>query len=95
MEPERRTMQAVRKCLGQVNKRLVLASLFVCASLVAALPAVAGATETETEKKVGEVASKVGEEGVVIVLAILTALIALIVAFTIIPKAVKMIKRFV
>jgi hypothetical protein len=57
------------------------------------LPAVAGATETK--EKVGEVASKVGSEGIEIVLAILTALVGLLVAIIIIPKAIGLIKRFI
>jgi hypothetical protein len=82
------------RALASTKARVLAASTFVFASLVA-LPAMASATETETEKKVGEVASKVGEEGVVIILSVLTALIALIVAVTIIPKAVHFIKRFI
>jgi hypothetical protein len=57
------------------------------------LPAASGATETET--KVGEVATQVGTEGVTIVLAILAALVGLLVAIIIIPKAVALIRRFV
>lgn len=57
------------------------------------LPAVSGATETET--KVGEVATQVGTEGTTIVLAILAALVGLLVAIIIIPKAIGLIRRFV
>ena len=81
-----------------LSARVVALYSVACAAVFGCLlasPLAAMATETETEKKVGEVSSKVGEEGVVIILAILTALIALIVAVTIIPKGVKMIKRFI
>lgn len=63
--------------------------------LVALTPASSLAVESETTKKVGEVAGKVGTEGVEIVLVILTALVALIVAIIIIPKAIGLIKRFI
>jgi hypothetical protein len=58
-------------------------------------PLSAMATETETEKGVHEVATKVSEEGIEIILAVLTALVALIVAVIVIPKAIGFIKRFV
>jgi len=70
----------------------------VCASVTAlslAFVAPALAVESETTKKVGEVATKVGTEGVEIVLVILTALVALLVAIIIIPKAIGLIKRFI
>ena len=77
--------------------RLVVASVatVVAAALVAVLPVAALATESETEKKLHEVTTQVGTEGVAIVLAILGGLVALIAAIIIIPKGIGMIKRFI
>jgi hypothetical protein len=79
---------------SNMKVRALAVSLAVFGAMVAG-PASAMATESETTKKVGEVASKVGTEGVEIVLVILTALVALIVAIIIIPKAIGLIKRFI
>ena len=68
----------------------------LCFSIMALfVPTAAMATETETEKKVGEIATSVSSEGVVIVLAILSALVTLLVAIIIIPKAIGLIRRFI
>ena len=79
--------------LTSVRNRVLVAVAFCTASVLVYLPAVAGATETKT--KVTEVATKVGDEGVEIVLAILAALVGLLVAIIIIPKAIGLIKRFI
>jgi hypothetical protein len=74
--------------------RVFMAVSFVLA-LMAVAPAASLATATPTETKVGEIATSVGSEGVEIVLAILAALVSLLVAIIIIPKAVGLIKRFI
>lgn len=79
----------------ETRSRMGLIGAALAAMVVTAFPMAALATETETETKVKEVATQVGSEGVVIVLAILSALIALLVAMIVIPKAVALIKRFV
>lgn len=73
--------------------RLAAIAFFAAGATMALAPALSQATETET--KVGEVATQVGSEGVTIVLAILAALIGLLVAIIIIPKAVGLIRRFI
>lgn len=75
------------------HRTVALVAFCAAGATMAFVPAISGATETET--KVGEVATQVGSEGVAIVLAILTALIGLLVAIIIIPKAVALIRRFV
>jgi len=83
-----------RAMFQSINRRWAAVVAFGAASLtLVAGPALAGATETET--KVKEVAEKVGTEGVSIVLLILTALVGLLVAIIIIPKAIALIRRFV
>lgn len=81
--------------LKSARTRVYMACSVVSAALFVALPAAAGATATPTETKVGEIATSVGTEGVEIVLAILAALVSLLVAIIIIPKAVGLIKRFI
>jgi len=71
------------------------ATAFVAAAVMVASPMAALATESETEKKLHEVTTQVGSEGVAIVLAILGGLVALIAAIIIIPKGIAMIKRFI
>jgi hypothetical protein len=83
------------RVFASVNKRVLAVSTFVFGALLAAVPASALATETETEKGVHEVATNVSTEGVTIVLAVLTALVGLIVAIIIIPKAIGLVKRFI
>ena len=83
-----------KRAYSNVKLRALAVSLAVFGAIVAA-PTGEMATESETTKKVGEVAGKVGTEGVEIVLVILTALVALIVAIIIIPKAIGLIKRFI
>lgn len=68
---------------------------FVAMVVLAVTPVAALATESETEKKLHEVTTQVGSEGVSIVLAILGGLVALIAAIIIIPKGIGMIKRFI
>jgi len=83
-------MEYMRTLRGKVTFALLTLVVGVFAA-----PALAGATESETTKKVKEVATGVGTEGVEIVLVILTALISLLVAVIIIPKAIALIKRFI
>jgi len=87
-------INTLRSAVQTTRYQFLAVCVFVVASL-GVLPALAGATETEGEKKVGEVASKVGEEGVTIILAVLTALVALIALVIILPKAIGFIRRFI
>ena len=88
--------QMVTSGLATANrKRVAFVALLTMAALMALAPVSALAVETETETKVKEVATNVGTEGVTIVLAILAALVGLIVAIIIIPKAVALIRRFI
>lgn len=87
--------KSVKTALKSARTRVYMACSVVAAALFVALPAAAGATSTPTETKVGEIATSVGSEGVEIVLAILGALVSLLVAIIIIPKAVGLIKRFI
>ena len=77
------------------NKLVALFAFSAATATVLVGPAGALATESETAKKVKEVATNVGSEGVEIVLIILTALVSLLVAIIIIPKAIGLIKRFI
>jgi hypothetical protein len=82
--------------LKSIHSKYLAAGAFVGAAVMVAFPAAALATESGTAASgVKTVAANVGSEGVEIVLAILTALVGLIVAVIIIPKAVGLIKRFI
>jgi hypothetical protein len=81
--------------LKSIHSKYLAAGAFVGAVVMVAFPAAALATESGTASGVKTVAANVGSEGVEIVLAILTALVGLIVAVIIIPKAVGLIKRFI
>jgi hypothetical protein len=83
------------RAVKSVKYRVLAVSVMAFGALMAAAPVSALATETETEKGVHEIASKVSEEGVTIVLAILSALVALLVAIIVIPKAIGLIRRFI
>lgn len=78
-----------RTARGRISLVVMSASLAV----MAVGPGLASATETET--KVKTVAEQVGSEGTNIVLLILAALVGLLVAIIIIPKAIGLIKRFI
>jgi hypothetical protein len=77
-----------------LRSKVLGASAFVAASLIV-FPVGALATESEATKGVKKVAEGVSSEGVEIVLAILGALVAILVAVIIIPKAIGLIKRFI
>jgi hypothetical protein len=87
-------LSKVRSTLAVARWRLTAAVTGAFLAL-AAVPALAGATESASETKVKEVATQVSSEGVSIVLAILGALVALIALIIIVPKGIKMIKRFI
>lgn len=80
---------------GLRSRSLTFYAMCVAAVTMLVAPAASLAVETPTEEKVKTVAEGVGTEGVAIVLAILGALVALLVAIIIIPKAVALIRRFV
>jgi hypothetical protein len=77
-----------------LRSKVLGASAFVAASLIV-FPAGALATESAATQGVKKVAEGVSSEGVEIVLAILGALVAILVAVIIIPKAIGLIKRFI
>lgn len=80
----------------RMQSRYVAAVAFVAAALtLAGAPAASLATESETATKIKAVATTVASEGVEIILIVLTALVSLIVAVIIIPKAIGFIRRFV
>jgi len=79
----------------KMNKKYLAFCTAVMAVILAVLPMAALATETETEKGVKEITTSVSTEGVAIILAVLTGLVALIVAVIVIPKAIGFIRRFV
>jgi len=84
--------------LKMLRSRVSLAVLAFCVVVGTTVPALlpsAASAESATAEKVKEVAHGVGTEGVEIVLVILTALISLLVAVIIIPKAIALIKRFI
>lgn len=74
--------------------RIALVIASVSAFAVAFVPG-AMATESATAEKIKAVATTVSSEGVEIILAVLTALAALIAAVIIIPKAIGFIRRFI
>jgi len=76
-----------------LRSKVLGASAFVAASLIV-FP-VGALAESEATKGVKKVAEGVSSEGVEIVLAILGALVAILVAVIIIPKAIGLIKRFI
>ena len=88
-------VKLVTRTLSKLNAKWTAVCLALATStgLIAFAPSMAMATETETEKKLKEVTTQVGSEGVSIVLAILAGLVALIAAVIIIPKGLSMIKR--
>lgn len=83
--------QRSRKGLRSHMTLAVVAAIGV----LALVPGVAFATETEGEKGVKEVATQISGEGTTIILAVLAALIGLIAISIILPKAVKWVKKFV
>lgn len=83
------------KMLGTPRRFVAFAAAALAASVVVALPGMALATETPTEEGVKTIATNVSTEGVKIILIVLTALVALIVAVIVIPKAIGFIRRFV
>jgi hypothetical protein len=85
----------VRRVLAGARAKYLGVCVLVASAFVAAVPAAALATESAGEEKVKAVATQVGSEGVTIILVILGALAALIAMVIILPKAVKMIKRFI
>ena len=82
------------KFLSTLRGRFIAGYLALVAMFVVG-PAASLATEGATSTKVKEIATTVGTEGVEIILAVLTALVTLIVAVIIIPKAIGFIRRFV
>jgi energy-converting hydrogenase Eha subunit E len=88
-------VSAVRRVFAQAQAKHVAFCAAATAVVLGALPAVASATESASETKIKEVATQVGTEGVSIVLLILGALVGLIALVIIVPKGVKMIKRFI
>lgn len=80
---------------GAKQKVTFLVALCIAVAMTAVMPVLALATETETESKIKAVTTQVATEGVSIILAVLTGLVALIAAVIIIPKAVGFIRRFV
>lgn len=62
---------------------------------LAALAPLASATPSETESKLETLSSSVASEGVKLILIVLTALVTLIAAVIIIPKAIGFIRRFI
>lgn len=88
-------VKMVSKGLTGARSRWTAFCVMCFAVALAAVPGVALATETATEEKIKAVTSQVSTEGVSIVLAVLTGLVALIAAVIIIPKAIGFIRRFV
>ena len=95
MQLVKRFMSYLVNMVTKSRTRMLAFGASIGAGLMVALPSASLATETETEKGVHEVATKVSEEGVVIVLAVLTALVGIIVAIIIIPKAIALVRRFI
>lgn len=87
-------MSKVLAFLSTTRGKVVVVCMSAFCALMAG-PGSAMAVETATEEKVKTVAEKVGSEGTNIVLIILAALVALLVAIIIIPKAIGLIKRFI
>lgn len=85
----------VSSVLAAPRRMVALGAAALAASVVVALPGMALATETPTEEGVKTIATNVSTEGVKIILIVLTALVALIVAVIVIPKAIGFIRRFV
>ena len=78
-----------------LRSKVLGASAFVAASLIVFPVAAMATEESAATKGVKKVAEGVSSEGVEIVLAILGALVAILVAVIIIPKAIGLIKRFI
>lgn len=90
-----RVTKLMRKFVQGTKARYLALSVALTAGVLGAAPASSLATEGATATKVKEIATDVGTEGVEIVLGILAALVTLLVAIIIIPKAVGLIKRFI
>ncbi len=90
-----RISRAFTRMSAVVHFRVVAATMAVAGVVFGAMPALASATPTETETKLEELSSKISTEGVKLILIVLTALVALIAAVIIIPKAIGFIRRFV
>lgn len=88
-------VKLIVRTLSGMNKRYTMVCAAAFAALVAVFPAAALATESATEEKLKAVTTQVSSEGVSIILAVLTGLVALIAAIIIIPKAIGFIRRFV
>jgi hypothetical protein len=85
----------MKKFFTKAHSKYVALCSVLALALMALVPGAALATESPTAEKVKEVATKVSSEGVEIILIVLTALVTLIVAVIIIPKAIGFIRRFV
>lgn len=85
----------MRAVVSSTKARYLSVCVALTAAVLASAPASSLATEGATATKVKEIATDVGTEGVEIVLGILAALVTLLVAIIIIPKAVGLIKRFI
>lgn len=85
----------MRNLFAKAHVKWVALGALVASAFIAVLPAASLATEGATETKMKEIAEKVSTEGVSIILIVLGALVALIVAVIIIPKAIGFIRRFV
>jgi hypothetical protein len=83
------------KLLKSGRSRLSALAFLVAALVIGALPALAGAVETPTEEGVKKAGESVSSEGVTIIIALLSAMVALIVAVIVIPKAIGFIRRFI
>jgi F0F1-type ATP synthase membrane subunit c/vacuolar-type H+-ATPase subunit K len=79
--------------LTSLRTKVALFFAALAAAVVVSGPALA--VETKTEEGVKTVATQVSSEGVNIILAILAALVGLLVAIIVIPKAIGLIRRFI
>lgn len=77
------------------NRYVALCAMAVAGVTMLVAPVASLAAETPTEEKVKTIAESVGTEGVAIILIILTALVGLLVAVIVIPKAIGLIRRFI
>ena len=88
-----RISRAFTRMSAVVHFRVVAATMAVAGVVFGAMPALASASETE--EKLKSLSESISTEGVKLILIVLTALVALIAAVIIIPKAIGFIRRFV
>jgi hypothetical protein len=83
------------KVVNTARSHWLAVCAFCVASVYAAAPSIAMATESEGEKEVKKVTEGVATEGVVIIIAVLGGLVTLIALSIVLPKAIGFIKRFI